>query len=153
MLDYIDGKLNRTDLYHAVGDLTRRIRQIRPHVVLTFGPDGGLTGHVDHAMAGVFATMAFEWAGRPDRYPEQLEQGLTPHRAQKLYYHTADFVLPDFQIIAPPTVTARIEIGAASASRKKLKPFNNTPLRRRYLSGSRKTWGSVAAEWRCITSR
>ena len=76
VLDYPDGKLNRTDLYQVVEDLTLRMRQIRPHVVLTFGPDGGLTGHVDHAMAGVFATLAFEWAGRPDRYPEQLEQGL-----------------------------------------------------------------------------
>ena len=118
VLDYLDGQLNRTDLYRAVEDLTRRMRQIRPHVVLTFGPDGGLTGHVDHAMAGVFATMAFQWAGRPDRYPEQLEQGLTPHRAQKLYYVTADFVLPDRQIIAPPTVTTRIEIGAERFEKK-----------------------------------
>ena len=118
VLDYLDGQLNRTDLYRAVEDLTRRMRQIRPHVVLTFGPDGGLTGHVDHAMAGVFATMAFQWAGRPDRYPEQLEQGLTPHRAQKLYYVTADFVLPDRQIIAPPTVTTRIEVGAERFEKK-----------------------------------
>ena len=118
VLDYPDGKLNRTDLHQAVGDLVLRIRQIRPHVVLTFGPDGGLTGHIDHAMAGVFATMAFEWAGRPDRYPEQLEQELTAHRAQKLYYVTADFVLPDRQIIGPPTVTARVEVGAERFEKK-----------------------------------
>jgi LmbE family N-acetylglucosaminyl deacetylase len=118
VLDYPDGKLNRADLYQVGGDLTQRMRQIRPHVVLTFGPDGGLTGHVDHAMAGVFATMAFEWAGRPDCYPEQLEQGLTPHRAQKLYYLTADFVLPDRHIIAPPTVTTRIEVGVERFAKK-----------------------------------
>ena len=118
VLDYPDGKLNRADLYQVVGDLTLCMRQIRPHVVLTFGPDGGLTGHVDHAMAGAFATLAFEWAGRPDRYPEQLEQGLTVHRAQKLYYLTADFVLPDRQIIAPPTVTTRIEVGAQRFEKK-----------------------------------
>jgi LmbE family N-acetylglucosaminyl deacetylase len=118
MLDYPDGELDRTDYYRAVEDLTRRMRQIRPHVVLTFGPDGGLTGHVDHAMAGVFATLAFEWAGRPDRYPEQLEQGLTPHRAQKLYYLAADFVLPDRQIIAPATVTTRVEVGAERFEKK-----------------------------------
>ncbi len=111
VLDYPDGKLDRVDLCRAVGDIVLRIRQIRPQVMLTFGPDGGLTGHVDHAMAGTFATMAFEWAGRPDRYSEQLEHGVAPHRVQKLYYHTADFVLPDRQIISPPTVSARIEIG------------------------------------------
>ena len=103
-----------------VGDLVLRIRQLRPHVILTFGPDGGLTGHVDHAMAGVFATMAFEWAGRPDRYPEQLEQGLTPHRAQKLYYQASDFLLEDRQPIAPPTVTARIEMGKERFEKKHL---------------------------------
>ena len=118
VLDYSDSKLDRADLYHVVGDMVLRIRQLRPHIILTFGPDGGLTGHVDHAMAGVFATMAFEWAGRPDRYPEQLEQALTPHRAQKLYYYTSDFLLDDRQPIAPPTVSAHIEVGKERFEKK-----------------------------------
>ncbi|MGC2112327.1 MAG: PIG-L family deacetylase [Candidatus Korobacteraceae bacterium] len=120
VLDYPDGKLDRVDLYQVVGELVLRIRRLRPHVILTFGPDGGLTGHVDHAMAGVFATMAFEWAGRPDRYPAQLERGLKPHRAQKLYYLSADFLLDDRQPIAPPTVTARIEVGPERFEKKDL---------------------------------
>ncbi len=118
VLDYPDSKLDHADVYRAVGDLALRIRQIRPHVVLTFGPDGGLTGHVDHAMAGTFATLAVEWAGRADRFPEHLEKGLTPHRAQKLYYHTGDFRISDFPVTAPPTVTARIEVGAARFEKK-----------------------------------
>jgi len=111
VLHYLDSKLDHADLYQVVGDLVLRIRRLRPQVMITFGPDGGLTGHLDHAMAGTFATLAFEWAGRPDRFPEQLEQGLTLHRTQKLYYHTADFILPDRQPISQPTVTTRIEIG------------------------------------------
>jgi LmbE family N-acetylglucosaminyl deacetylase len=118
VLDYPDGGLDRVNLYEAVRDLVLRIRRIRPHVMLTFGPDGGLTGHIDHAMAGVCATLAFEWAGRPDRYQEQLEQGLTPHRTQKLYYHTADFQLPDRQPISQPTVTARITIDEKQSGKK-----------------------------------
>jgi len=118
VLDFPDGRLDRTDPYHAVGELTRRMREIRPHVVVTFGLDGGLTGHADHGMAGMLASMAFEWAGRPDRFPEQLEQGLKPHRPQKLYYVTADFLLPDRQPIAPPTVTARIEVGKERFEKK-----------------------------------
>jgi LmbE family N-acetylglucosaminyl deacetylase len=118
VLDYPDSKLDRADLQQAVGDLVLRIRQIRPQIIITFGPDGGLTGHIDHAMAGTFATLAFEWAGRPDRYPEQLEHGLAPYRVQKLYYHSADFHLPDRQPISQPTVTARIEIGAARFEKK-----------------------------------
>lgn len=111
VLNYIDSKLDRADLHPAVGDLVLRIRRIRPHVVLTFGPDGGLTGHLDHAMAGIFATMAFEWAARADRYPEQLQGELKPHQAQKLYYHASDFLLPNRPPISQPTVTTRIEIG------------------------------------------
>ena len=118
VLDFPDSRLDRTDFYRAVEELTRRMRQTRPHVVLTFGMDGGLTGHVDHAMAGMFATVAFEWAGRPDRFPEQIGQGLQPHRAQKLYYMTVDFVLSDRQPIAPPTITARIEIGKERLEKK-----------------------------------
>lgn len=118
VLDFPDSKLDRTDFHRVAEALTRRMREIRPHVVLTFGMDGGLTGHTDHGMAGMFATMAFEWAGRPDRFPEQIEKGLQPHRAQKLYYMTADFVLPDRQPIAPPTVTARIAIGKERFNKK-----------------------------------
>lgn len=118
VLHYLDGKLDHTDLYQAAGELVLRIRRIRPQVMITFGPDGGLTGHLDHAMAGVFATMAFEWAGRPDRYPEQLEQGLTPHRIQKLYYHTADFLLPDRPPISQPTVSARVDVGTERFEKK-----------------------------------
>ena len=111
VLNYPDSRLDHANFFEVVGELVARIRRLRPHVVLTFGTDGGLTGHPDHAMAGAFATQAFQWAGRPDRYPEQIEQGLAPHRAQKLYYCTADFVLPDRMPIAPFTVTARVEVG------------------------------------------
>ena len=56
--------------------------------------------------------------GRPDRYPEQLSSDLHPHAAQKLYYATANFKLPDRMPTAPPTVTARIEVGAERFERK-----------------------------------
>jgi len=111
VLNYPDSRLDRAPFFEVVGELVARIRRLRPHVVLTFGTDGGLTGHPDHAMAGAFATQAFQWAGRPDRYPEQLAQGLAPHRTQKLYYCAADFTLPDRIPTAPMTVTARVEVG------------------------------------------
>ena len=118
VLHYLDSKLDRADLHQAVGDLALRIRRIRPHVILTFGPEGGLTGHLDHAMAGIFATMAFEWAGRADRYPEQLQNAVKPHQAQKLYYHASDFLLPDRPPISQPTVTTRLDIGAGRFEKK-----------------------------------
>jgi len=111
VLDYPDAKLYRQDLYRLVCDLTLHIRQFRPQVMLAFGPEGGVTGHDDHAMASVFATLAFHWAGRNNRYPDQLKRGLTPHRLQKLYFATATFALPDRQPITLPPASAVIEIG------------------------------------------
>ena len=118
VLDYPDGGLDRIELYGVVGELVLRMRKFRPQVILTFGPDGGLTGHIDHAMAGIFATLAFEWAGRPERYAEQLQNGLTPYRPQKLYYHSADFLLPDREFISQPTVSARIDVGKERFEKK-----------------------------------
>lgn len=111
ILDYPDGKLHRQDLYRVVCDLSLQVRQFRPQVVMTFGPEGGLTGHTDHSMAGIFATLAFQWAGRSNRFPDQLTDGTTPHRAQKLYYATAKAGLPGRPPITLPPITTTIEIG------------------------------------------
>jgi LmbE family N-acetylglucosaminyl deacetylase len=111
VLDYPDGALDRADFHHVVQELVLRVRTIRPQVVITYGPDGSLTAHPDHSMAGIFGTMAFHWAGRANRYVEQLNDGVQPHRAQKLYYTTAPFTLPDRQPVALAPVTTRIQIG------------------------------------------
>jgi LmbE family N-acetylglucosaminyl deacetylase len=111
VLDYPDAGLDRANFFGVVGDLTARIRRIRPHVMITIGPEGAVTAHPDHSMASIFATMAFHWAGRTNRFPDQLKNGLQPHRAQKLYYSTATFALPDRQPVSLSPVTAIIEIG------------------------------------------
>ena len=111
VLNYPDGKLYRQDLYQVVCDLALRIRQFQPEVLITFGPEGGVTGHNDHSMASLFATMAFHWAGRNNRYPDQLTNGLHPHVTKKLYYATADEGLPDRQPITLSPATTVIDIG------------------------------------------
>jgi LmbE family N-acetylglucosaminyl deacetylase len=111
VLDYPDGGLHRADFYRVVEDLVLRMRTLRPHIVMTYGAEGGVTAHSDHGMAGTFATAAFHWAARSDRYPEQLTGAASPHRAQKLYYTTALFTLPGRQPIAPAPATTIIEIG------------------------------------------
>lgn len=111
IMDFPDGKLHRQDLYQVVRDLTFQIREFRPQVVMTFGAEGGITGHTDHSMAGVFATLAFQWAGRKNRYPDQLDSGAETWRPQKLYYATANFSLPDLEPITLSPETTVIEIG------------------------------------------
>jgi LmbE family N-acetylglucosaminyl deacetylase len=62
-------------------------------------------------MASVFATLAFHWAGRSNRFPDQLSGPVAPHRVQKLYHTTADFTLPGRQPITLAPATAVVEIG------------------------------------------
>jgi LmbE family N-acetylglucosaminyl deacetylase len=111
VLDYPDGQLLRQDLYRVVAELSLHIREFRPQVLLTFGAEGGVTGHADHAMASLFASLAYQWAGRTNRFPDQLGRNLKPHRTQKLYYSAADFNLPDRPPVSSPPVTAVIDIG------------------------------------------
>lgn len=111
VLGYPDAGLDRANFYQIVADLVQRIRRLRPQVILTLGMEGAITAHPDHAMAALFATAAFHWAGRSNRFTEQLKGGLEPHRAHKLYHSTANFTLPDRQPVSLAPATAHIEIG------------------------------------------
>ncbi len=110
VLGYPDGKLDRQDFFAVVADLARRIREIKPHVIMTMGPEGAITAHPDHSMVSVFATMAFHWAGRTNRFTDQLDHGLTPHVTQKLYYGTTLFTMEGRQHVSQSPSTAVIEL-------------------------------------------
>ena len=69
----------------VVEQLVEEMRRFRPQVVLTFGPDG-LYGHPDHIAICHHATEAFRLASDPAAFPSQLENGLVPHRAERLFY-------------------------------------------------------------------
>jgi LmbE family N-acetylglucosaminyl deacetylase len=62
-------------------------------------------------MASVVATEAFHWSARPNRFPEQLQNGLGPWRVQKLYYLTSLGTLPERGPVSLPPWTAEIQIG------------------------------------------
>jgi LmbE family N-acetylglucosaminyl deacetylase len=90
ILGYVDGELPRADHTELIGLIVRLIRQWRPHVLLTFPPDG-LTGHPDHMAISQAVKFAFKRAGGTDFYSEQLKEGLKPWDPLKLYY----YVVPD----------------------------------------------------------
>jgi LmbE family N-acetylglucosaminyl deacetylase len=143
ILGYPDGGLDRLDFYSVVGDLTRRVREIKPDIIVTMGPEGAITGHSDHAMASIYGTMAFHWAARKDRYPEQMNDGLAPHRARKLYYCTAPFVLPDRPPISPPPCTATIDISSFIEEKIRASRAHTTqaPLMARFAKALRQFGG------------
>jgi len=106
LMDYQDGRLEFVEFPVAVGRLVERMRRFRPEVVITFGGDGGQNTHADHMMASMLTTAAFHWAGRAKRYSDAG----SPHQAQRLYYLTANFHMPDRPpaMVMPWTVTLDI---------------------------------------------
>lgn len=83
----------------ALGRLVRIVRLTRPAVIATWLPDyvAG-ENHGDHQASGVLATEAFDTAGDPAAYAEQITpprdrfdvdnftEGLRPWQAEKIYY-------------------------------------------------------------------
>ncbi len=65
--------------------VVRIIRRHKPHVVLTFDPNGGY-GHPDHIRAHQAATIAYFVAGDPRIFPEHLQEGLDVWAPSKLYW-------------------------------------------------------------------
>jgi N-acetyl-1-D-myo-inositol-2-amino-2-deoxy-alpha-D-glucopyranoside deacetylase len=74
----------QADLDDAARRLVWLIRQYRPDVVTTYNAFGGY-GHPDHIRTHEVAVRAFPRTGDSRWYPEQLEAGLEPWAAAKLY--------------------------------------------------------------------
>ena len=86
----------QADVDEAIGRMVWMVRRFRPDVMTTYNEFGGY-GHPDHIRTHVVATGAFERAGDPAWYAEQLapehggtgapegEGGLAPWAPAKLY--------------------------------------------------------------------
>lgn len=87
--DYHDGELEPS--LKLRGEIVREIRRYRPQVVITPDPTtrfsrGVYPNHADHRIVGDVAIDAiFPAAGLRLYYPEQLAEGLEPHRVDEVY--------------------------------------------------------------------
>ena len=91
LLQYRDGALWQEPFLPLVGVLVGALRRFRPHVVLTFGGEGGVNLHRDHTAVSLAGTAAFHWAGRAASFPEQIDN-LQPWAPQKLYYAATPYL-------------------------------------------------------------
>ncbi len=127
---YPDGALIQTDLFEVTTRLVERMRQLRPHIVLTFGGDGGPNLHRDHAVAGFAATAAFHWSGRSNFAEHQLRAGLPLWAPQKLYYAAANFTVSKFKdeaAVAPRTpASITLQLGKFQNVKRKAIEAHNT---------------------------
>ena len=85
LLDYHDQELDRADVAEAVTAIVEHIRRARPHVLLTFAPDGAY-GHPDHIAISQLTTAATVASADPE-YGAERGRHLGPaHTVSKLYY-------------------------------------------------------------------
>ena len=68
-----------------LSDVVWVIRKYRPHVIVSVFSGTPADGHGQHQAAGIMAREAFEAAGDPTRFPEQLDAGVEPWAPGKLY--------------------------------------------------------------------
>jgi LmbE family N-acetylglucosaminyl deacetylase len=81
-LDYLDGDVDQANPTEIIGKIVAHIRRIKPHVGVTFPPDGSY-GHPDHIALSQFTNAALVCAA-DDSYQDSKVQAA--HRASKFYY-------------------------------------------------------------------
>src|SRR5437764_1467601 len=69
----------------VIGDYVRLIRALRPDVVVTMNIQGR-GGDRAHEATTILAREAYRAAGDPNRYPEQIADGLRAWQPKKLYF-------------------------------------------------------------------
>ena len=74
-----------------LSDVVWVIRKFRPDVIIARFPEDKRAGHGHHAASGILAREAFEAAGDPHRFPEQLKQGVTVWKPRRLLWNTFSF--------------------------------------------------------------
>jgi len=79
------------DHEEALGKAVRVLRQTRPEVIVTMNPAPSPGNHGNHQEAARIAIEAYEAAGDPSRFPEQLrKEGLKPFAPDRVLMRTAN---------------------------------------------------------------
>lgn len=115
LLDYQDGQLEFADLNGAARKLVERTRTWQPQIVLTFGLDGSLNVHADHAAVSCFTSLAFHWSARAKRFPDL---DLPPFTPQRLYHQSTAFTMADREPLLPSPWTVELDISAVKAQKE-----------------------------------
>lgn len=114
--DLPDGGLSRVEFFPSAARLAKLIRNWRPDLLLTMGPEGSLTGHPDHGMAGLLATAAFHWAAS-ERY---LAAGADSpvFQTARLWYGSGRMSLPTLPAVQLPPPSLACDISAWLARKR-----------------------------------
>ncbi len=84
----------------VLSDVVRVIRQFRPDVIITRFPPTREAGHGHHEASAILAAEAFDLAGDPKAFPEQLQQGLEVWQPRRLFFNGSTWWKKDLADIA-----------------------------------------------------
>ncbi|HLW75480.1 MAG TPA: PIG-L family deacetylase, partial [Bryobacteraceae bacterium] len=74
----------------VLADVVRVVRTVRPLVVMSVFVGAASDGHGNHQVAGQMAQEAYLAAGDPNKFPEQIREGLRPWSPLKVYGRAAN---------------------------------------------------------------
>lgn len=92
----IDETLSLWNKEKILSDVVWVIRRFRPDIIITRFPPDERAGHGHHAASGALAAEAFELAGDPKRFPEQLEY-VEPWQPKRLLLNDTDWFTEDIE--------------------------------------------------------
>lgn len=97
----------------ALADVVRAVRMFRPDVLTSRFSGTPRDGHGHHQASAILAREAFRAAADPNKFPEQIKEGLLPWQAKKLYLGNPP---GQFQgrAIADEDYTVKLDIGEYS---------------------------------------
>ncbi len=82
----------------VLSDVVRVVRMTRPLVITSVFIGAPTDGHGNHQVSGQMAQEAFLAAADPNRFPEQIREGLHPWQAAKVYCRVPFFDAKDHTI-------------------------------------------------------
>ncbi|MDT5293871.1 MAG: hypothetical protein QOJ76_751 [Acidobacteriota bacterium] len=75
----------------VLADVVWVVRRFRPDVIIARFPTTGEGGHGQHTASAILAGEAFDAAGDPTRFPEQLKAGVRPWKPKRLLWNVFNF--------------------------------------------------------------
>lgn len=140
----------------VLSDVVWVIRRFRPDIVVTRFPTTGEGGHGHHTASALLAEEAFEAAGDPSRFPEQLAV-VKPWRPKRLLWNIFRFGADAPRTAAPGLISADLgaynvllgrsytEIAAQSRSMHKSQGFGSAERRGTFLNDFKPRLGEAAS--------
>jgi LmbE family N-acetylglucosaminyl deacetylase len=105
LLEWPDGGLASSPADRVTADIVEYIRELRPDIVCTFGPEGAGSEHDDHRAASFLAVRGFHRAAIATEFAERG----AAHVATRLFFNASEYT-PDLPFVAmTPTHTVDIK--------------------------------------------